>query len=101
MAQIWPGLSYPKIAYALPSLLASVIKATEPRATPTAPANMPCKRRIEIACWIVVAVPKLRQVRALPRSEMISTERRPCLSATVACISFNNIANNFILRTYP
>lgn len=77
-------ITYPRIAYALPSLVASVTKATDPRATPTAPAKTPCASRIAIACCSVVDVPKMKQVAALPNSDSTSTTRRPCFSATVA-----------------
>lgn len=43
-------LAHPRMAYARPSLLGSVTNVTEPRATPTAPAKMPCSNLTHIAC---------------------------------------------------
>jgi hypothetical protein len=72
------------IAYALPSFVMSVTVATHPRATPTAPANIPCNNLTAIACRRDVQVPKSNTVTALPNKDIVSTNLRPCLSAAVA-----------------
>jgi hypothetical protein len=76
--------THPRIAYARPSLLGSVMVATVPRPTPMAPANTPCSNRMVIACGSVVEVPKARQVRELPSKDTKSTVRVPCRSEAVA-----------------
>lgn len=76
--------TYPRIAYARPSLLGSVMVAMLPRPTPIAPANTPCRRRIVIASGKDVEVPNARQVNELPRRDTKSTARGPCFSAAVA-----------------
>lgn len=79
--------AHPMIAYALPSFVVSVTVATHPRATPTAPAKIPCNSLTVIACRRDVQVPKSNTVTALPSNDNVSTNLRPCLSAAVAYYS--------------
>lgn len=80
------GMLYPRIAYALHSFELSVMKTTEPLATPTAPAKTPCTRRMHIACPMLLESPKAVTDTALPNNVTTSTNRRPHLSASVACM---------------
>lgn len=74
----------PKIAYALPELLSSVIDVTAPLATPTAPPNKPCNKRTVKACSIFLHSPKTVHVMEPPSRHTTNTKRHPYLFATVA-----------------
>jgi hypothetical protein len=79
-------VNHPRMAYARPSFDLSVMKTTEPLATPTEPANAPCTSRIHIACHIVFDSPKAVTEAALPNSVTTRTNRRPYFLASEAYI---------------